>query len=49
MYTYYVMILGISENIFWNADFSFLMSIIVNKLSYENFIQYQRYKLMNQS
>ena len=43
MYTYYVMILNISEDVFWNADYSFLISIVENKVSYDNFIQYTKY------
>ncbi len=43
MYTYYVMILKISEDVFWNADFSFLQSIVANKTAYDGFIQYSKY------
>ena len=43
MYTYYVMILGISEDVFWNADFSFLKSIVENKTAYDGYMQYSKY------
>lgn len=43
MYTYYVMILGINEDIFWNADYSFVLSIVENKTAYDGFIEYSKY------
>ena len=43
-YTQYVLILGISEDLFWNADMSFIMSVVENKIAYDNFIQYAEYK-----
>ena len=43
MYTYYVVILKISEDVFWNADFSFLLSVVENKTAYDGFIQYSKY------
>ena len=43
MYTYYVMILKIREDVFWNADFSFLQSIVENKVAYDGFVQYSKY------
>lgn len=43
MYTYYVVILKISEDVFWNADFSFLLSVVENKMAYDGFIQYSKY------
>jgi len=43
MYTYYVLILKISEEVFWNADFSFLQSVVENKLAYDGFVQYSKY------
>ena len=39
-YTYYVIILGISEELFWNVDVSFLISVLDNKLAYDNYINY---------
>ena len=43
MYCYYVMILKISEDVFWNADFSFVLSIVENKTAYDGFVQYSKY------
>lgn len=43
MYTYYVIILKISEDVFWNTDVSFLKSIVENKVAYEDFMQYSKY------
>ena len=43
-YTYYVLILGISEDLFWNADISFILTVVENKSAFDNFIDYQRYK-----
>lgn len=43
MYTYYVTILKISEDVFWNADFSFLLSVVENKTAYDGFVQYSKY------
>lgn len=43
-YTYYVMILGLSEDIFWNADISFVLSVIENKSAFEGYVNYTRYK-----
>ena len=39
-YAYYVLCLGISEDLFWNADYSFLLSVVENKCAYENYINY---------
>lgn len=39
-YTYYVMILKISEDIFWNYDYSFILSIVANKIAFEDYIDY---------
>ncbi|MBQ9657147.1 MAG: hypothetical protein IJV31_00065 [Clostridia bacterium] len=43
MYTYYVTILKISEDIFWNADYSFLLSVVENKVAYDGYLQYSKY------
>lgn len=37
-YTYYVMILGVSEDVFWDADISFLTSINLNKNAYDGWL-----------
>lgn len=42
MYTFYVMILGINENIFWNADYSFLISVAENKSAFDKYMNYRR-------
>ena len=34
-YTYYVLILEIPEDIFWFADYSFLLGVVSNKTSYD--------------
>ena len=39
-YAYYVLILGISEDLFWNADYSFLLSVVENKCAYDGYINY---------
>lgn len=39
-YTYYVIILGVSEDLFWNVDISFLISVLENKLAYDDYINY---------
>lgn len=41
-YTYYVMIIGISEDLFWNADMSFLRNVVENKLAYDGWMLYIR-------
>lgn len=43
-YTYYVLILNISENLFWNESFSFLLSVSTNKSAYESFLTYTKNK-----
>lgn len=39
-YTYYVLILGISEELFWNAEYNFLLSVVENKSAFDNYINY---------
>jgi hypothetical protein len=39
-YTYYVIILGVSEDLFWNVDLSFLITVLENKLAYDDYINY---------
>lgn len=34
-YTYYVQIMKINEELFWNADFPFLKRIVENKSAYD--------------
>ncbi|WP_050638478.1 hypothetical protein [Candidatus Stoquefichus sp. SB1] len=47
-YTYYVQILGISEECFWNMDISFVMSVAENKSAYDSYITYHTNKLRNE-
>ncbi len=42
MYTFYVMILGVNENIFWNADYSFLISVAENKHAFDKYMNYRK-------
>ena len=46
-YTYLVFILGMSEDIFWNMDYSSIISIIENKVAYDNFLEYAKQKEMD--
>ena len=39
-YTFYVLILGIPEDIFWFADISFVMSVVENKQAYDGWRSY---------
>ena len=39
-YTYYVLILEIPEDIFWYADYSFLISVTENKVAYDSWLNY---------
>ena len=34
-YAYYVLALGLSEDLFWNADIAFLASILTDKNAYD--------------
>ena len=43
-YVYYVMILGISEDIFFNADYSFLVNVAENYDKYSQWLNYIKYK-----
>lgn len=43
-YTYYVLILGISEDVFWNYDYSFVISVVENKSAFDEYINYLKYK-----
>lgn len=33
-----------SEDIFWNADYSFLVSVVENKSAFDNYMNYLQYK-----
>lgn len=39
-YTYYVLILEIPEDIFWYADYSFLLGVVENKAAYDGWVNY---------
>lgn len=43
-YTYYVLIFDISEDVFWNCDYSFILSILANKKAFEGYMDYIKYK-----
>jgi hypothetical protein len=43
-YTYYVLIMGVSEDIFWNSDISFLLTVLDNKCAYDDYLSYLREK-----
>jgi len=43
-FVYYVMIIGISENLFWNADYHFLQTVVENKQAFENYMTFKRQK-----
>ncbi len=44
-YTYYCLILGLSEKLFWNAELSFMLSVSANKNAYDSFISFEKLKL----
>ena len=44
---YYVNILHVSENVFWNAEIGFLKGIAINKMAYEEWVSYVREKELN--
>lgn len=45
-YTYYVMILEIPEDIFWNADVSFVRDVAANKSAYDGWLGYVKEREM---
>lgn len=45
-YVYYVKIVGISEELFWNADFGFLTRIVENIDAVERWKNYIQEKMM---
>lgn len=40
-YTYYVLILGIPEDIFWYADYAFVLGVVENKSAYDAWLNYE--------
>jgi len=43
-YFYYVLYLNINEELFWTCDYSFILSIIANKIAFDNYIDYMNYR-----
>lgn len=43
-YTYYVMILKLSEEIFWYADLSFVLGVVEDKAAFDNWLEYEKEK-----
>lgn len=39
-YTYFVLILKVPEDIFWYADYSFLLGVVENKTAYDGWLDY---------
>lgn len=39
-YTYYVLLLGIPEELFWDADISFLLGVVEDKAAYDGWSGY---------
>ena len=39
-YTYYVLLLGVPETIFWDADLSFLLGVVEDKAAYDGWDGY---------
>lgn len=39
-YTYYVLVLEIPEDLFWYADYSFLLGVVENKTAYDGWVNY---------
>lgn len=45
-YTLYVQVSGVPEDIFWNADLSFINGIVRNKRAFGDYVNYARRKEM---
>lgn len=45
-YTYLVLIMQISEELFWNADYAFLAKVIADKMAYDTYMVYMAQKEM---
>lgn len=48
-YTLYVLIFGMSEELFWNVDISFLRAVADNKSAFDNYINVQNEKIIENS
>lgn len=46
LYTYYVQINGIGEELFWHSEYSTLLTILENKHAYEGWKSYAEEKMM---
>ena len=46
-YTFYVMILGISEELFWYADWSFVRDVAENKRAWDAWLSNEQERLMD--
>lgn len=46
LYTYYVQIIGIGEELFWYSEYSTLLTISENKRAYENWKSYAEEKMI---
>ena len=46
LYTSLVLICGVSEDLFWHADLSFLLSVAENKAAYGRWLYCERQYLM---
>lgn len=44
-YFMYVMKAGINEDVFWNADISFIRGLLANINAYDKWLSYRQYKL----
>lgn len=39
-YTYYVLLLGIPEDVFWYCDVSFVLGVVEDKAAYDGWLNY---------
>lgn len=47
-YTYYVLLLNISEELFWHADYAFLLGVVENKAAYDGWFDYITEKMRDE-
>ena len=40
IYTLYVLIVGVPEDVFWHADVSFVEGVVANKSAYDGWLSY---------
>lgn len=48
-YTFYVLILGLSEDLFWHSDIAFVSDVAQNKAAFDNYMNYQHEKIMKET